>query len=264
MSGSDAVELVLVNRSSGDRGREGIEIPDHPGGEVKVQLPARDGARREGVGRAARNEHEGAGPADDLFVSEEHHVLALEDVERLRTVVVDVHRRAEPWRLARLQDREDARGLVLIRLHDDGETLTDVDPASFVRAYRNRANVRHAPTLTAPRAAVNALAVAKPATLAQRLLLHDRLRCRRRCRRRGARAELLRPEHGADRSLEGLIREVPDTQLLEPRRQDVLAVARRVEPRVHDRPRGPERPRAPGDVLADLECRRPGGVRRED
>ncbi|OLE01348.1 MAG: hypothetical protein AUG91_01735 [Actinobacteria bacterium 13_1_20CM_4_69_9] len=58
------------------------------------------------------NEHERPGRTPHLALVEEHDVLALEHVERLRGVVVDVQRRPESGRLVGLEQREDPAGLL--------------------------------------------------------------------------------------------------------------------------------------------------------
>src|SRR5919206_1728330 len=117
MPRGDRLELVLGDVPTTERLREILDVADHRCREVEVQLAARNVPCSEGVPRAERDEDERAGPADGLATFDPHDVFALEDVERLRTVVVDVDGRAEAGRLGRLEDRR----LLVVRLDRDRE-----------------------------------------------------------------------------------------------------------------------------------------------
>src|SRR5213080_845456 len=92
--------------------------------------------------------------------------------------------------------------------------------------------------------------------------------CRRRCGRRGrvgdACAELLRPQRRAAVALKGLVGQVADAELAVAGREDVLAMARRVQPGVHRLAWRAELAGAPGDVLAELVARCAPQVGGED
>src|SRR5947209_12380421 len=86
-------EQALVDLSAPDRVAEVVEVTDHRRREVEVELPTRRLADPETVAHSGRNEDEGAGRAHLLPIVQEHEVLALEHMERLGSVVVDVQRR---------------------------------------------------------------------------------------------------------------------------------------------------------------------------
>src|SRR5437899_9311119 len=68
-------------------------------------------------------------PARYLAIIQEHDVLALEDVERLGGVVVDVERRPKSRRLLRFEEREDSVRLVRVRFdrHSKGAGPRSID-----------------------------------------------------------------------------------------------------------------------------------------
>ena len=70
-------------------------------------------------------------------------VLALEHVERFRTIVMHVDRRSEPWWLLGFEDGHRAARSSLVRQHPHLESVSQVDRASFARADGVRLRVRH-------------------------------------------------------------------------------------------------------------------------
>jgi hypothetical protein len=80
---------VLAHQGRG----EVVEVTDHRGREVEVQLAAWRVSCTEAVTRASRNEDERAGWTDHLALVEVHHVFAFDHVERLGAIVMHVHGR---------------------------------------------------------------------------------------------------------------------------------------------------------------------------
>src|SRR6187200_2194000 len=104
----DAGERGVGGGVRADRRSEVVEVPDHRGRRVEVQLAALHVADLEAVRQTGRNVDEGASWADPVVLADEDPVLARHDEECLRCVVVDVHRRSEPGRLIGLEEGEGA------------------------------------------------------------------------------------------------------------------------------------------------------------
>jgi peroxiredoxin Q/BCP len=84
----DARELAHADFVPPNRLGKVIELADHRGWKVEVQLPTRDDANTEALTRTLRNEDERSGGTDDLAILEVHDVFAREHVERLRAVAL--------------------------------------------------------------------------------------------------------------------------------------------------------------------------------
>src|SRR5919106_577405 len=121
VAASDLNEFALVDFPSLDRVAEIIEVADHGSREVEVQLAARDRAHLEAVAYATWDEDERSSGTRDLAILQEHHVLAVENVERLVGVVVEVHGRSEIGGLLGLENGNNAARLFSRRLHGHGE-----------------------------------------------------------------------------------------------------------------------------------------------
>jgi hypothetical protein len=86
----DVVEPSGVGIAPSDGGAQLIEVADHCSRRVEVEFPAWQGADAEAVSDPRRDEDERTRRAQMGLLSNEEVVLALEDVERLRGVPVDV------------------------------------------------------------------------------------------------------------------------------------------------------------------------------
>src|SRR5439155_24627240 len=113
----------------------------HLGRRVQIELATRHGADPEAVPQAARDEDERARRASMRGALDEDLVLALEDVKRLRAVVVDVQRRAEIRWLRRLEEREHAAGLRAGHQHRHLE-VAQVDLLTLAWSKHDRIGVR--------------------------------------------------------------------------------------------------------------------------
>ena len=72
------------------------------------------------VGHLPRGEHDCAGTSRKLLLADEEHVLALDHIEKLVLIRVDVKRRVE--RIYLLDDRECATGRLCARLDKEDRT----------------------------------------------------------------------------------------------------------------------------------------------
>src|SRR5512133_1536728 len=104
MPARDRCECV-VRIAASDCVAQLVEVPDHRGGKVEVQLAAGNGADPEAVPHSRGNEDERPLRTGDLLIVQEHDVLALEHVERLGRIVVDVQRWAEAGWLLSLEQQ---------------------------------------------------------------------------------------------------------------------------------------------------------------
>src|SRR5438309_7705325 len=99
----DLRQRLRVDVAASHRGADIIEIPDHRRGRVQDKLSARGVANAEAMLNARRNEDERACGATVLPALDEKDVLAIENVERLGGVAMDVQWRTEIRRLVSLE-----------------------------------------------------------------------------------------------------------------------------------------------------------------
>lgn len=97
MAGRRARQLLVAHWiPRGLRCSDLLEVPDNRRRQVQVELPALHSSDAEAVLDTGWDVDEGPGRTDALDVADEDDVLALQDVERLGRVVMDVQRRPEP------------------------------------------------------------------------------------------------------------------------------------------------------------------------
>src|SRR6266852_5953023 len=101
MRAGDLFQSLVIHVISTNCRGELVEVPDHRGGEVQVEFPARDIPDPEPVPNVLWDEDERPGRTPELAVLQVHDVLALEDIERLRRVVMYVHRWSKAGRFLR-------------------------------------------------------------------------------------------------------------------------------------------------------------------
>src|SRR6266404_2951625 len=129
MRAGDLCQSILVHVVSTQCRCEVVEVPAHRRGKIEVERPARNIPDPEPVPNAEWDEDERPSRTGELTVFEIHHVLALEDVERLRGIVMYMNRRTKSRRLLRLQDGDNASRCVGVRL-DRHPEVAEVDESS--------------------------------------------------------------------------------------------------------------------------------------
>src|SRR5205807_10402751 len=132
VSQSDRRQRIGLDATTLDRRTQIIEISNHRRGRVQVQLAAWDATDAEAVLDSGGYEDERAGWARVFASFDEQEVLALEYVEGLGRVTVNVQRRTEARRLVGLEQRERATRVLSRRLHGHPESA-EIDRPSAAR-----------------------------------------------------------------------------------------------------------------------------------
>jgi hypothetical protein len=133
----DLVESGLVHARGNPRGKV-VEISDHSGRRVEIQLPAVRVEGPEGMDHALRHVDERAGRTVELLPVHVHPVASGEHEEGLGTVAMDVQgRTAADRRLRGLDQRELTGGRRGVRMDDDVEPAEVDDPCLAGSEHRD-------------------------------------------------------------------------------------------------------------------------------
>src|SRR6267378_2162045 len=133
----DLRQRLRVDVAASHRGADIIEIPDHRRGREQDELSAWGVTNPETMLNARRNEDERACGATVLPPFDEENVLAIENVERLGGVAMDVQWRTEIGRFVGLEQRECAARVTARCLHGHPEAA-EIDRTSLARPQHER------------------------------------------------------------------------------------------------------------------------------